>query len=303
MKNIFIFLVISLISLSPAHSKIKDTKNIIFQNPDSLVLEEKLAKADWEIKEISDEIIWKYKHFHNLFNSIQSISILEIDIKQRSVGVTLDYAKTGFQKTSDVGERIGAIAAVNGSFFNTKTGGSNVFFKKRSKVIEFTYSGFTPYRENAGLAINALGEINILSKPPEGWESLKAYSDILTSGPLLLQDKKLLKQIDEPFNTNKHPRTAVGLTADGRLLAVIIDGRNPQAHGMTIQELAHFMQALGCVEAMNLDGGGSSTAWIKNHGVVNYPSDNKLFDHEGEREVVTVIGFITRPAPQIIIND
>lgn len=61
------------------------------------------------------------------------------------------------------------------------------------------------------------------------------------------------------------------------------------AHGMAIAELSEVMLALGCIQAMNLDGGGSSTAWVKNHGVVNYPSDNKQFDHNGERRVANAI--------------
>lgn len=133
-----------------------------------------------------------------------------------------------------------------------------------------------------------------MSRPEAGWESLKEFPDLLASGPLLMEQNALVEQVVQPFNTNRHPRTAIGLTADGRLLAVVVDGRNAQAHGMSIGELAQLMQALGCVKAMNLDGGGSSTAWINTHGVVNYPSDNNLFDNEGEREVVTVIAFMVQ---------
>jgi exopolysaccharide biosynthesis protein len=52
------------------------------------------------------------------------------------------------------------------------------------------------------------------------------------------------------------------------------------------------MKWLSCVDALNLDGGGSSTMVIRgqpNNGVVNYPSDNKKFDHEGEREVANAL--------------
>lgn len=49
------------------------------------------------------------------------------------------------------------------------------------------------------------------------------------------------------------------------------------------------MRWLGCTEAINLDGGGSSTMYIKEFGVVNYPSDNGLHDHEGERPVSNAI--------------
>lgn len=61
---------------------------------------------------------------------------------------------------------------------------------------------------------------------------------------------------------------------------------------MNLHELSNILRWLGAKEAMNLDGGGSSTLYIKGateNGVVNYPSDNKLFDHEGERAVANII--------------
>lgn len=58
---------------------------------------------------------------------------------------------------------------------------------------------------------------------------------------------------------------------------------------MTIDELALLMKDLNCVNALNLDGGGSTTMWIKGKGVVNHPSDNGKFDHEGARAVANAI--------------
>jgi exopolysaccharide biosynthesis protein len=56
------------------------------------------------------------------------------------------------------------------------------------------------------------------------------------------------------------------------------------------------MLALGCEYALNLDGGGSSTAWVAGKGIVNYPSDNKKWDHQGERSVATaLLFFLTKP--------
>lgn len=61
---------------------------------------------------------------------------------------------------------------------------------------------------------------------------------------------------------------------------------------MSTLELAELMAVLGCSVAINLDGGGSSTAGLKTRGVVNYPSDNVKFNKEGKRGVATAIGFI-----------
>ena len=58
---------------------------------------------------------------------------------------------------------------------------------------------------------------------------------------------------------------------------------------MSIPELATVSRLLGLKDAMNLDGGGSSTLWTDSTGIVNYPYDNKKFDHEGARKVPNVI--------------
>ena len=71
----------------------------------------------------------------------------------------------------------------------------------------------------------------------------------------------------------RNPRTAVGLTASGQLLLVVVDGRqSPYSVGMTLRELGQLMVDLGAREAINLDGGGSSEMFL-NGLVVNRPSD------------------------------
>jgi len=75
------------------------------------------------------------------------------------------------------------------------------------------------------------------------------------------------------FADARHPRTAVGVRADGRILLVAVDGRQPELSvGMTIAELASLLRELGAVEAVNMDGGGSTTMVIRAR-VVNSPSD------------------------------
>lgn len=79
-------------------------------------------------------------------------------------------------------------------------------------------------------------------------------------------------------NTIAHPRTAVGIDADGRkLLILVVDGRSSVSRGYTMVELADMMTALGAENAINLDGGGSSAMYTRNGagvmGIVNEPSD------------------------------
>jgi exopolysaccharide biosynthesis protein len=75
------------------------------------------------------------------------------------------------------------------------------------------------------------------------------------------------------FADARHPRTAAGVRADGRILLVAVDGRQPaKSVGMTIAELTALLLELGAVEAINMDGGGS-TAMVVRGRVVNSPSD------------------------------
>lgn len=104
-------------------------------------------------------------------------------------------------------------------------------------------------------------------------------------GPWLLRDGETLTDawqqarsgqgFSNGFSGNRHPRTAVGITADGKLLLVTVDGRQPMSGGMTLHELAQLMKQLGATDAINLDGGGSTTLAIRGGLVVNSPSEGK----------------------------
>lgn len=78
------------------------------------------------------------------------------------------------------------------------------------------------------------------------------------------------------------------MTATGAVLLATVDGRTSAGAGMSLPELARWMIGIGSQEALNLDGGGSTTLWVEGEpfdGIVNYPSDNGQADHLGERSV------------------
>lgn len=121
--------------------------------------------------------------------------------------------------------------------------------------------------------------------------------DAVGGFPLLVRDSALAPVLDSAhvraLGAVRHPRTAVGIGRDGRrLLLVVVDGRAPRySAGMTLPELARLMLELGAQEALNLDGGGSSTMVVREAGggvqVVNRPSDRG-----GERPVANAVGVV-----------
>ncbi|MBK7435117.1 MAG: phosphodiester glycosidase family protein [Chitinophagaceae bacterium] len=108
-------------------------------------------------------------------------------------------------------------------------------------------------------------------------------------GPVLVQAGKVMITNEQEAKfagkalQDKHPRTLMGYTADGHLIIMAIQGRFPGiAEGATLEQCARLMIGVGCVEAINLDGGGSSCL------LVNGKETIKPSDKEGERAVPAV---------------
>ncbi len=112
-----------------------------------------------------------------------------------------------------------------------------------------------------------------------GWPGVL---DAIGGSHVLVRDGQIALGACSGAICSRNPRTSVGLTADGRIVLVVVDGRQSGSVGMSLVELAHFMQRLGVDSAMNLDGGGSSTMVVKNQ-VMNSPSDGF------ERSVTTAL--------------
>ena len=82
-----------------------------------------------------------------------------------------------------------------------------------------------------------------------------------------------VEAFNKGFAEGRHPRTMIGTAADGAIWLVTVDGRQPQLSvGMTLEELRRLARRLELVNALNLDGGGSTTMWVQGQ-VVNSPSD------------------------------
>jgi large repetitive protein len=119
-------------------------------------------------------------------------------------------------------------------------------------------------------------------------------AELVGGFPLLLRDGAAAYGVPEvrpAFGEQRHPRTAVGIRPDGTVLLVVVDGRRPEySDGMTLAELADLMRELGARDALNLDGGGSTTLVLGGR-VVNRPTDAA-----GERPVTNAL-LVLGPAP------
>lgn len=109
--------------------------------------------------------------------------------------------------------------------------------------------------------------------------------EVISGNVILVRDGKIVPHKSK----TRHPRTVAGLNADGsKLILLLVDGRKPGvAVGMSYDELAAEMVRLGCTEALNLDGGGSSVLAVREDGkmkILNVPTDGR------ERAVANVLG-------------
>lgn len=251
------------------------------------------TQAKWKKERLKSGVWFKSCSFdNNLFNSSQVISVVEI--KKRKRKFDLGYDPKVLKLTSEFGKESGALVALNGTFFDIKNGGSVDFIQSDGQVINenrLRENGNRADHQKAAVVLDG-GRLEIAKwDGTADWEKRLKGEDIMTSGPLLILDFKPETLDSTAFAKTRHPRTAIAVTKR-RVLLIAVDGRDTNAAGMNLFELSKVLRWLGAEDGINLDGGGSTTLWIKNYpenGVVNYPSDNKVWDHVGERKVANVI--------------
>lgn len=278
----------------PSHSlgtEIQIANRNVTPQEDSLQTEKQdsitFVKAKWTEKKLGYGAKLRYAQIQ-LFNSIQSISVLIYPSKQYTTHV-LQPDKAG--TTSELAKSVNADFAINGSFFSMDNREPVTFV-----MVDKQIKGVNKLSEeekwiNGILLINQTNNrchIDIRPYEPNEWEGVrKNYTSALVSGPVLMTNHKI-----PAFNdTKRHPRTIIGTTNKGKeVIMLVIDGRfKGKADGVSFKESATIARYLKMENVLNLDGGGSSTLWTKELGVVNYPCDNHLFDHAGERTVSNII--------------
>jgi len=226
----------------------------------------------------------------SLFNSQQRINILTLD-KQSNRRYRIDFAyQTGeLLKTSLIAESKGAFAAINGSFFDVDSGGSVNYFENNDSLISRTRSSELKWAvpdslANGAILLNRNNELEIeAANTDQYYEASNREAFVMISGPLLISDSRSQKLPNMRFANKRHPRTCVGITKKS-IIFMVVDGRSEQAAGMSLIEVQEYMLELGCIDAINLDGGGSSSLWTLDKGLINVPSDKT-----GERPVANAL--------------
>ena len=177
------------------------------------------------------------------------------------------FGKNVTEKTSVIAESVNAVLAINGDFYGAQETGYVI----RNGVL---------YRSTASadaedLVIYKDGTFGIINESDITAEELisNGAQQVLSFGPALVQDGSISVTQDEEVGKamESNPRTAIGIIDDLHYVFVVSDGRTSESEGLTLYQLAQFMDTLGCTTAYNLDGGGSSTMYF-NGEVVNNPT-------------------------------
>ena len=253
-----------------------------------------LLGVDWSQDTIAEGLYFGQMQFDDLFESKQSVSVLQVDLS-KPIHAAFVYSDTN-RITSEMASDAEALAAVNGSFFDMKNGGGVKYLKSDGNLVHRSKASTYTFWDSGAVAIDQDGFVRLIKAPEDlDWTVFNGdeqYPDIMVSGPWILLEGEEVAIEPVSFNTNRHPRTFACTTKDKQLKLVTVDGRNPKAQGMSIAELQILASSMDCVDALNLDGGGSTTMWLNEYGVVNHPSDNGQFDDAGERPCANIIAIL-----------
>ncbi len=244
---------------------------------------------------------------------VLKIYYLDVDLNNPKLAVR-PYVSGTKMTLPDFAAKVGAYAAINGGFFSDSSPLSAVVYPNEVKALNVQTVGrngktypvmrsFFGMKKDRSLSVDwifqyaaTMNDIYTFSAPmsyinndpnpkpyPFKTDGLQ-YSDLLTGiggGPTLVKGDTVNVTYDQEImwgsgvgETNGDPRTAVGYTADKHVIMLVADGRQATSQGVSLPELAQIMKNLGCVEAMNLDGGGSTQMAVPNN-YIDSPSENR----------------------------
>ncbi len=242
----------------------------------------------WIERILAEGVTWRARRFGDM-NGSQIVHELLVDTLLPEVEIRA-IASSGCQTVGALGEAAGAVAGVNGGYFGS--GCAPVSLLKASGSLLGT-NGFD--RGAFGLTTEMAPMVEVVASGQDWPAAHEAHG----GGPTLVVAGVAYAGAAawavEGFTSGgfngDNPRTFAGFDVDGVSHLGTVDGRRSNAAGMSLDELAAFVASadIGLSEAVNLDGGGSTTMWIAGatpNGVVNYPSDDQnqeVATHPGSR--------------------
>lgn len=261
----------------------------------------------WIVRQLDgDKLVW-YSFRGEKFGAQQFVNVLSLDLNCKDYELDFAVLNRG-DSLSSVATKRDAVVAINGTYEWDAS-----FVKAGGKVFsEITLpSDHLRYWKHEGAVAYDGKKVKI------GYGNKASYlknpmPDIFSSSPMLIDNYKpvgakfigdisnidIRKLPSEDYRRHqgvRHPRTVVALSRSNRLLLITIDGRSKNSAGMSAKETTEFLiEYFNPRHALNMDGGGSTTMYIKGSGesltdVINYPTDNKRYDHYGQRRVSTHI--------------
>ena len=258
--------------------------NKILGNNSTEATDETTNASEINIPKVKDDTIEFYELADN--PKFTGYYLVVNDPTRVKVGHTTKLNEEG-QTTSQIAENYNAVAAVNGGAF-----------VDQSSTSQWTGNGGIPsgiVMSGGEVVHNDLGEGNkteLLAIDKQGVMIVGKYSiddlkerkiqEALSFGPTLVVNGKMTPMSGDG-GWGIAPRTAIGQRQDGAIILLVIDGRGVGSLGATLKETQEIMYQLGAVNAMNLDGGKSTTLYYDGE-VRNTPSNSM-----GERAIPTAI--------------
>ena len=185
--------------------------------------------------------------------------------------------------TSDTAELVGATLAINGDNYGSREKG---YVIRNGVLYRDTAAG-----DQEDLVIYADGSFAIIRESEITAQELldNGAVQVFSFGPGLLEDGAVIVDTSDEVDRAKasNPRTAVGILDEDHYVFVVSDGRTEESEGLTLYELAEFMQSLGVRTAYNLDGGGSSTM-VYQGVVVNNPTSGRRIDERAVTDILYI---------------
>lgn len=219
-----------------------------------------------------------------------TVYVADVNIKNASFLKTAfaedKYGKNVKEKTSVTAANKNALLAVNGDYYSAREG-----CVLRNGVL---YRDFSGDSEQEALIINADGSFDFVYENEANADELVAQKalQVLSFGPALVKDGEISvgvnDEVDKAMRNN--PRTAIAWYGGTHYAFVVGDGRTSESQGLSLYQLATFLQGLGVKAAYNLDGGGSSTMYFGGE-VINNPTTNGKRISEREVSDIVYIGY------------